>query len=405
MRKISLWIGIFGLAAAAVLSLGFTRLAADSAGRSIVLRGGTLIDGNGGLPLADMDVVVEDDRIAAVGPRGTVLIPNGALILNLPDRTVLPGFINAHAHYTHVPSNLFTWGREGVTTIRNLVADWAEYQSCQTFIGLRNDPRIPRILFTGPCLDVPGGRAYGQARNRIWLTSVEDARRQTDFLLDRGVDLIKVYLEDGTSWGESYAVMPPEMLRAIVETAHARNARVTVHVQVLRLLEMALDCGVDDIAHSVIHQLIPEAVIARMVQSDTYLVPTLEIYGPGGFRSMGQANLKRLIDRGVHVALGTDFEPGLQTGMPSLEMQLMLEAGLTPMQIIVAATKHGAHVCGLDAELGTIEPGKIADLLVVDGDPLADLNVLKNKMILVIHNGRIAFSRLTSSSISRGRLR
>jgi len=176
-------------------------------------------------------------------------------------------------------------------------------------------------------------------------------------------------------------------------------------VQVLRLLEMALDCGVDDIAHSILDRQIPEDMIARMVQSDTYLVPTLEIYGPGGFRSMGQANLKRLVDGGVHVALGTDFEPGLQTGMPSIEMELMREAGLTPMQIIVAATKHGAHVCGLDAEVGTVEPGKIADILVVDGDPLADLNVLKNNRILVIHNGLIAFSRLTSNPISRGHIR
>jgi imidazolonepropionase-like amidohydrolase len=294
--------------------------------------------------------------------------------------------------------NLLTWGREGVTLVRNLVCDFAEYNSCKNFINHSTDPRVPRVLFTGPCLDVPGGRWYGQATNRIWLTSVEDARLQTNFLLDAGVDLIKVYLEDGSAWGESYAVMPPEMLRAIVQTAHARGARVTVHVQVLWLLEMALDCGVDDIAHSILDRQIPEAVMARMVQSDSYLVPTLEIYGPGGFRTMGQINLKRLVDGGVHVALGTDFETGLQKGMPTIEMQLMREAGLTPMQIIVAATKHGAHVCGLDSELGTVETGKVADLLVVDGDPLADLNVLKDRAILVMHNGRIAFSRLTSGS-------
>ena len=355
--------------------------------------------------MADADVVVQDDRIAAVGQRGTVQIPDGAIVLTLPGRTVLPGFMNAHAHYTHVVSNLIAWGREGVTTIRNLVSDWGEYQSCKTFIGQSNDPRIPRVLFTGPCLDVPGGRWYGAATNRYWLTSVEDARAKVNLILDRGADLIKVYLEDGSAWGESYAVMPPETLRAIVETAHSRNARVTVHVQVLRLLEMALDCGVDDIAHSTLDRLIPEDVIARMVRTDTYLVPTLEIYGRGGFRSMAQANLKRLVDGGVHVALGTDFEMDLQTGMPSIEMALMQEAGLTPMQIIVAATKHGAHVCGLDAELGTVERGKVADLLVVDGDPLINLNVLKDNQILVIHNGRIAFSRLTSNSITRGHIR
>lgn len=405
MRKRIVGIGACGLVAAAVLGLGFSRGPAEPAGRSLVLSGGTLIDGNGLPPLTDADIVVQDDRVAAVGPRGTVSIPAGAMVLNLQGRTVLPGFMNAHAHYTHVISNLYTWGREGVTTVRNLVCDWAEYQSCKTFIGQSNDPRIPRVLFTGPCLDVPGGRWYPYRTNGYWLTSIEDARAKVNFILDRGADLIKVYLEDGSAWGESYAVMPPEMLQAIVETAHGRNARVTAHVQVLRLLEMALDCGVDDIAHSILDRQIPEDMIARMVQSDTYLVPTLEIYGPGGFRSMGQANLKRLVDGGVHVALGTDFEPGLQTGMPSIEMELMREAGLTPMQIIVAATKHGAHVCGLDAEVGTVEPGKIADILVVDGDPLADLNVLKNNRILVIHNGLIAFSRLTSNPISRGHIR
>ena len=396
MRKTSLWIGIFGLAAAAGLGLSFSRGPAGSAGRSIVLVGGTLIDGNGGPPLTDMDVVIRDNRIAAVGPRGTISIPDGAMVLNFQGRTILPGFMNVHAHYTHIVSNLLSWGREGVTTIRNLVSSWDEFRYCKTYIRQQNDPRIPRVLFTGPCLDVPGGRAYPYRTNGIWLTSVEDARLQTNFLLDQGVDLIKVYLEDGSYWGESFAVMPPEMLRAIVETAHARRARVTAHVQMLWILEMALDCGVDDIAHSILDQEIPDAVIARMVQSDTYLVPTLEIYGPGSARTMGQANLKRLVDGGVHVALGTDFETGLQTGMPSFEMQYMQDAGITPMQIIVAATKHAAHVCGLGSELGTIEPGKVADIVVVDGDPLANLNVLKYNRILVIHNGRIAYSRLTS---------
>ena len=274
------------------------------------------------------------------------------MVLNFQGRTILPGFMNVHAHYTHIVSNLLSWGREGVTTIRNLVSSWDEYRYCKTYIRQQNDPRIPRVLFTGPCLDVPGGRAYPYRTNGIWLTSVEDARLQTNFLLDQGVDLVKVYLEDGSYWGESFAVMPPEMLRAIVETAHARRARVTAHVQMLWILEMALDCGVDDIAHSILDQEIPDAVIARMVQSDTYLVPTLEIYGPGSARAMGQANLKRLVDGGVHVALGTDFETGLQTGMPSFEMQLMQDAGITPMQIIVAATKHAAHVCGLGSEAG-----------------------------------------------------
>lgn len=345
--------------------------------------------------------MIQGDRISAVGPRGTVPIPPGAAILNARGWTILPGFVNAHAHYTHILSYLLDWGREGVTAVRNLVSTETEFNTSRSLVSQTSDPRIPRVRFTGPCLDIRGGRPRG---NGIFLASVEDARRQTNFLLDLGVDLIKVYLEDGSMFGETWQVMPLEMLAAIVETAHARRARVSAHVQELWTLELALDGGVDDIAHSVLDREIPDDVIARMIRTGTYLVPTLEIYDgwwPRPLVERAQANLRRLNEAGAPIALGTDFEPGLQTGMPATEMRLMREAGMTPMQVIVAATKRGAHVCGFDSELGTIEPGKIADVLVVAGDPLVDLGVLKTRKILVLHNGRVAFSRLTSASVLR----
>jgi imidazolonepropionase-like amidohydrolase len=398
MRKVLSGAGLISLAAAVFWFCGLAHGSQAYSGRSIVLSAGRLIDGNGGPPLEDADVVIQGDRIAAVGPRGTVSIPAGATILNVRGWTVLPGVMNVHAHHTHVVSNMLDWGREGATTIRNLVSEWDQYLSCKDFLSHSNDPRLPRVLFAGLCLDVPGGR---YRTNGFFLVSIEDARSKVNYLLDQGVDVIKVYLDDGSTMGETWSVMPPEMLRAIVETAHARNARVSVHVQELWCLVMALDCGVDDIAHSILDQEIPDEVIARMVRSDTYLVPTLEIYDgwfPREVSDMAKANLRRLNDAGAPIALGTDFEPGLQTGMPTTEMRLMRESGMTPMQVIVAATKHGAHVCGLDSALGTIEPGKIADILVVDGNPLTDLAVLKNNLKLVFHNGRVAFSRLTSGS-------
>jgi imidazolonepropionase-like amidohydrolase len=300
---------------------------------------------------------------------------------------------------------MLDWGREGVTTIRNLVSEWDQYVFCRNYLAqFGGDPRLPRVLFAGLCLDVPGGRFR---TNGFFLTSIEDARAKVNYLLDNGVDVIKVYLDDGSVMGQNWLVMSPAMLRAIVETAHARHARVSAHVQELWCLVLALDCGVDDIAHSILDREIPDDVIERMVRTDTLLVPTLEIYDgwfPRPVVAMAKTNLRRLNEAGVRIALGTDFEPSLQTGMPSTEMRLMRESGLTPMQVIVAATKNGARACGLDSVLGTIEPGKIADVLVVDGDPLSDLDVLKTNLNLVLHNGRVAFSRLTSGFARPGRI-
>jgi imidazolonepropionase-like amidohydrolase len=102
-------------------------------------------------------------------------------------------------------------------------------------------------------------------------------------------------------------------------------------------------------------------------------------------------NLGRLVERGVKIALGTDYDIqyGLELGMPSEEIRLMFQSGMTPMQIIVAATKHGAHVCNMEDEIGTLETGKIADILVVNGDPLDDLNVLKHNVMMVFHSGTL----------------
>ncbi len=141
------------LAAAAVLSCGPVCGSQAYSGRSIVLSGGRLIDGNGGAPMEDAEVVIRGDRIAAVGPRGTVPIPARATVLDLRGRTVLPGFMNVHAHHTHIVSNMLEWGREGVTTIRDLVSlEWGLYVSGKNYLAQNaGDPRLPRALFAGLC--------------------------------------------------------------------------------------------------------------------------------------------------------------------------------------------------------------------------------------------------------------
>jgi imidazolonepropionase-like amidohydrolase len=182
-------------------------------------------------------------------------------------------------------------------------------------------------------------------------------------------------------------MLSPEEAAAIVETAHARGAWVSAHVSVTQDLEKALDAGVDDIAHMVTDEL-PDELAVRVVESGTYWVPTIELWkGVGyglGFHVVD--NLRHFVKAGGKVALGTDYagapDVDFDLGMPIDEIEWMQEARMTPLQIIVAATKHAAHVCDLDQEIGTLEEGKIADILVVDGDPLKDIHALtKTKLV------------------------
>ncbi len=142
---------------------------------------------------------------------------------------------------------------------------------------------------------------------------------------------------------------------------------------------------------------LPDPLITDMIAKDIYWVPTLELWkGVSRIHNLNwdtvaQNNLRRFVEAGGKVAVGTDYEGYIfefDSGMPMLELQLMHEAGMTPMQIIMAATRHAAHVCNLENEFGTIEPGKIADIICVNNNPLHDLESLSNVQ-LVIHNGEI----------------
>jgi imidazolonepropionase-like amidohydrolase len=174
---------------------------------------------------------------------------------------------------------------------------------------------------------------------------------------------------------------------------------VCAHVTRARHLSLAIEGGVDDVAHMIVDDL-PGPLIERMIERNMFWVPTLELWS--GVSQMYNLtwdiraieNLRRFASAGGQVALGTDYAGHgceFELGMPLKEMKLMQAAGMTPMQIITAGTRNAAQVCGLE-RYGTLEPGNVADVLVVDGDPLIDLDSLK-RTYLVIHNGeRIAYS-------------
>ena len=166
---------------------------------------------------------------------------------------------------------------------------------------------------------------------------------------------------------------------------------MSVRVTAVRDLAKAIDYGFDEIAHMVADELKDEQLISRMVAGDIYWVPTLELWSFFDLAPVAVENLRRFVSAGGKVALGTDFSGAakpFQLGMPMRELELMEQAGMTPMQIIVAATKNAAHVCNRDRSLGTLERGKLADLFVVNGDPLQDIHVLAN-VRLVVRNGTV----------------
>ncbi len=344
--------------------------------QTVVLSGGTLIDGTGASPLADAAVVVRGNRIIAVGRTGEVAFPAAGLAIDVRGATILPGVFNAHVHSGYNVSNLEAWAHDGVTTVRYLGGP-AEYAVGDT---LSLDPRLARVVASGPFITVPGGYPsvpWG-ATNVVPVTSPGQAGAAANQLIDQGADVIKIAIESGADFGRSLPTLTLAEAVAVVGAAHARGVPVSAHLTTTPDLAPALDAGVDDLAHMVVDDPSDE-LLARAAHQGVVWIPTLELWHVVGYghEPLAVANLRRFLAAGGTVALGTDFngyDAPFQLGMPIIEMELMDQAGMSAMEIIVAATRNGALVSNRLTDLGTVEIGKIADLVVVRGDPLRDLH-------------------------------
>ena len=356
---------------------------------SLVLVNGRLIDGTGSDPIPDAVVALKGERIVAVGTREQVIISPHTPTIDVQGATILPGFINTHVHEAYNRESLEAWAQAGVTTVRDLGNNGTPSDLFAFRDEVSPDPKYARLVAAGPMVTVPGG--YG----RQPVTSPQDARQTITSLLDEGADLIKIAIEDDLQ-GRTWAMLSAEEIRAIVDTAHARNIPVSAHISRSRHLALALETGVDDVAHMIVDDL-PDELIEGLIEAGVYWEPTLELWQCVsalhglGWDTTAIDNLRRFSQAGGKVALGTDYAGyrcPFDLGMPMTELELMRKAGMAPLQIIVAATRNAAHVCNLEEELGTLEPGKLADILVVEGNPLEDLNALTN-VRMVIHNGVI----------------
>jgi imidazolonepropionase-like amidohydrolase len=380
-------------AAAASLLIGCN--SAQRADDTLSLTNGILIDGTGADAVPNGAVVIQNGRITAAGPRTQVEIPANTNIIDVKGRTILPGFINAHVHAAYSAWILKAWAKGGVTTVRDLGA-FRPYTRAKflTRDTLNANPKCARLFAVGSFINAEGGYPIAYwGGHAVTVTSPEEARQAVNKLIDDGADVIKTAMESGYAFGQSgWPLLSPWEATALVDTAHERGKPVTAHVTSARDLERALDAGVDEIAHMVVDK-VSEQLISRMIETGTRWVPTLELWQrvsriyPISYGSMAIKNLALFIEAGGEVVLGTDYAGApnvdFDLGMPIHEIEWMQEAGMTPMQIIVAATKNGARSCNMENELGTLEAGKLADVLVVDGDPLAGIHALTNAHLIL----------------------
>jgi imidazolonepropionase-like amidohydrolase len=419
-----------------------------SAAQAVLLRDVRVIDGTGAGPREHVSLLLRGGRIEKIGKAG-MAAPAGVEVKELAGKTVMPGLISAHSHlglmvndaessatgYTreNVTAQLKQFESYGVTTImslglnRDLVYELKEEQRQGKLGGAT-------ILTAGRGIGVPGGApALPVATDQIYRPATADeARKDVEELAGHRADIVKIWVDKvhGT-----VPEMPPEIYKAVIVEAHQKQMRVAAHEYALEDAKQLVDDGVDVLAHSVRDQVVDDGFIRAMKQHKVWYVPTFTVdesffiyaerpafmqtgffqqaagpqllakFNAAGYAekvnqdrqtaqhrkdfAIGQQNLKKLFDAGVNVGFGTDSGalPGRIPGFSEhRELELMVEAGLTPMQAITAATGENAKLLHL-SDRGSIAVGKHADLLVVDGDPLVDIRNSR-KIVAVYHDGR-----------------
>ena len=239
------------------------------------------------------------------------------------------------------------------------------------------------------------------------MTSESEARTLVRQLSELGVDAIKFVYQGSTDENKPYLWRPgvpvrkitPPIMRAIIDESHQHQLRVTAHTQHLEDALEVLEAGCDGLEHGVMRTRLQDEKLATLLKGrKASYAPTLSLFQAGRTGSgqdsdqleTAMANLKQLADSGVRIVLGTDtLSRGTPPGSTTLkELELMVRAGLSPEQVIQAATRNAAEHLGRLDEFGTLEPGKLADLIMVDGDPLEDISVIHN-IEVVIKGGQI----------------
>jgi imidazolonepropionase-like amidohydrolase len=395
--------------------------------RWIAVRAGHLFDGNDKLA-ADQVVLIKGDRIVKVGPAGMVQVPADAEVIDLTHATVLPGLIDAHTHvfgngpdfdsqilrdsYQYRTLTALANAQKdlmvGFTTLRDLKTLGAMYSD----VDLRN--AIDRGIVTGPRMQVAtrgiqttGGfvmRGYSPEVSLPSALQVVDSpwagREAVRDQVAHDADLIKVYAAYDFHFSSNGKLISPptftaEEINAIVDEAHKKGRKVSCHAFGGEGLRNCLNAGVESIEHGV---ELEDADIKLMVQKGIYLVPTLyhyqldrehdmKKYAGHSVADVSEPSFRRALAAGVKVAFGSGVGP-FPHGTQTKEFEYMVKFGMTPPQAIRAATSEAALLMGWQDRIGSVEPGKFADLVAVAGDPIADITELE-RVKFVMKGGQV----------------
>lgn len=420
------------LMSAVLIFLAWNTKSTDVAGDSILLKNATVIDGNGGTPVK-MDVWIQGGKIAGMGKD---LAVQGADIKDLTGKTIIPALISAHVHVgtlkdtTTKPEN---YTRENILHQLNRYQEYGVVNILvmgtdrpMLFNGMRDSSekgKLPgaRIHSAGYGFGVPAAAPpIAFAMDEVFRpNSAAEVPAMVDALAKLNPTVIKMWVDD---FGGKFKKMDEEVYKTIISEAHKHNIRVASHVYYLEDARKLIGYGLDIIAHSIRDKDIDDNLLQLMKAKKTVYIPTLSldeyayiyaqkpewidntffraslekgVYEMITSRSYQDRiknspdyeknaaafatalrNVKKVYDAGIIVALGTDSgaQPIRAQGFSEhLELELMVQAGLTPLQVITVATKNAANTLEIGNQYGTIEKGKVADIIILGGDPLIDI--------------------------------
>jgi imidazolonepropionase-like amidohydrolase len=401
-----------------------------------------LIDGTGHDPSGNMAIIIDGNRIKNVGL--VTSYPDNTNVVDLRGLTVMPGLIDCHLHLggltidqpgkaigkvSFIDMASFFWDylrnyahrrrlaiENGVTTIRSAGDHYPH------IIRLRDKIAAgklsgPRIFAPGPIITAPGGHPAGTiykgnryiVENAVrQIADVNTAREEVRRLVEGGVDCIKAIYSDINPVDITHKVprLSLDILEALADETHRHNLRLMVHTGTPQESMDAIRAGADSIEHGILPGAnsfdFNDDLIKMMLDKGIFFVPTLSIAWanknayPAVFTGL-KRTFKKLHDAGVNIAAGTDSgTPGVVIGKGlHKELEIMVEAGISPMEAIIAATRNAADNVAKASELGTIESGKLADVIAVSGDPLKDIRNTR-EIKLVIREGEILVNKLNT---------
>lgn len=395
-------------------------LAAQDAPRRTIVRPGKLLDVKTGKLLANQAVTIEGDKIISVGSATGVKANPADSVIDLPRSTLLPGLIDVHTHLTFNPQfgyselaisiprealigahNARVTLEAGFTTVRNVGARGYTDVALRDAINAGELPG-PRILASGPALGITGGHCdnnllpfeYHDVGEGV-ADGIEGVQHKVREVIKYGADVIKICATGGVlSKGDDprASQYTLEEMKAIVIDAHRLGRKVAAHAHGAQGILWASQAGVDSVEHC---SYIDDAAIAEVKKNGTYVVPTLyladwlsenmqkvglpEMYAQKERQIIPilQKNLGHAFANGVKVAFGTDAAV-YPHGLNAHEFAVYVKLGMTPLQAIQTATVNASDLLGWSDKVGSVDAGKWADLIAVDGDPLLDITLLQH---------------------------